>query len=356
MTRRHLPIGSLWSMRIEVPYSLIVRVGGFAWSCGQVPLDADARVLHPGDLAAQMRDVAGHIREILDAVGMRSDDVGKLVLYYVAENGDDAAVLSEARRAFGAKPVLVPVAVPHFYYQGLLVEVDVFAGEAVSAIPSESDPPTAVRVRAVDAGDLVWATVSFDGSEIPLEAVRDSLAKAGLFPDRLLCDHWVIPAGSREQDGILAGLEAAGLLADPGAAVLASRAGGRLLGELTFAPEGATCAKRSSDGVRVISRRSERMCWVSARVEEGGGDLVDQTRKIMKGIEAALAAHGFSFANVVKSTTHYTGGSSEDELHENMRVRNACYRRPGPASTGVPVFGLAGAGSLIAVDLLAVLD
>ncbi len=71
-------------------------------------------------------------------------------------------------------------------------------------------------------------------------------------------------------------------------------------------------------------------------------------------IDQALHEHGIGFDAVVKSTSHYVGGGSPDELHDNMAVRNRYYDKPGPASTGLPVFGLAGDDSRIAVDVLAV--
>ena len=70
----------------------------------------------------------------------------------------------------------------------------------------------------------------------------------------------------------------------------------------------------------------------------------------MKTFEALLPNKGLSFADVVKSTTHYVGGSAE-ELHSNMQVRNAYYSKPGPASTGLPVFGFGDQNSKVVVDL-----
>ena len=55
----------------------------------------------------------------------------------------------------------------------------------------------------------------------------------------------------------------------------------------------------------------------------------------------------------MKSTTHYAGDASAAALHDNMSVRNAYYRKPGPASTGVPVFGFAAPACKVAVDVLA---
>src|SRR5439155_25317634 len=68
-TPLRIPPSELWSMRIEHPYSLLVREGGFAWSCGQCPLSAEGAVLAPDDLAAQAGHVDGYIRRLLDKAG-----------------------------------------------------------------------------------------------------------------------------------------------------------------------------------------------------------------------------------------------------------------------------------------------
>ena len=78
--------------------------------------------------------------------------------------------------------------------------------------------------------------------------------------------------------------------------------------------------------------------------------LVDQTKAIMKAFDALLLKKDLSFLDVAKSTTHYVGGSAE-ELHSNMQVRNAYYSKPGPASTGLPVFGFGDQNSKVVVDL-----
>jgi hypothetical protein len=65
MTRRFVPFGRDWRMGIEVPYSLAVLDHGCLWSCGQCPLDRDARVLFPGKLRNQLELIAGRIGDEL---------------------------------------------------------------------------------------------------------------------------------------------------------------------------------------------------------------------------------------------------------------------------------------------------
>ena len=92
------------------------------------------------------------------------------------------------------------------------------------------------------------------------------------------------------------------------------------------------------------------MTWTQARARREAG-LVAQTEAIMAALDVHLASLGLAYGDVVKSTTHYVGGSSAEELHENMAVRNRRYTKPGPASTGLPVFGFADPESKVVVDL-----
>jgi len=68
--------------------------------------------------------------------------------------------------------------------------------------------------------------------------------------------------------------------------------------------------------------------------------LVGETQAIMAGIADTLRAQGWRSESVTKATTHDVGSSSPADLHDNMSVSNACYRRPGSASTGLPVAAL----------------
>lgn len=80
--------------------------------------------------------------------------------------------------------------------------------------------------------------------------------------------------------------------------------------------------------------------------------MLDQTREIMSGIERTLRILDLDFGDVVKSTTHYVGGATAAQLHDNMTIRNRYYSKPGPASTGVPVSGFSDPASRIVIDLM----
>ena len=70
-------------MPIEVPYSLLIRDGGFAWSCGQLALDGDTGVIGPDDLGIQSGTVSDYIDEILARGDLPVSSVRRLLLYHV---------------------------------------------------------------------------------------------------------------------------------------------------------------------------------------------------------------------------------------------------------------------------------
>jgi hypothetical protein len=72
----------------------------------------------------------------------------------------------------------------------------------------------------------------------------------------------------------------------------------------------------------------------------------------MARIADTMRARGWRFESVTKATTHYVGSSSPADLRDNMSVRNAYHRRPGPASIGLPVAAFPLSSSQIDVDLL----
>ena len=104
----------------------------------------------------------------------------------------DALALIAAR--FDHGPLVVPVPVPHFYYAGMMIEVDVFAAADLQVrAPFEAG---GVRLDLVDAGDQVWAHASVSSVDgalpvDPVSLIDDALARHGLHRDHLLGDLWM---------------------------------------------------------------------------------------------------------------------------------------------------------------------
>ena len=353
--RSFVPFGSLWKMAIDVPYSFLVRDGHHAWSCGQLALDRDAKVMAPNDIAMQSQIVSGYIGDILAQANIGNGSVKRLVLYYIDQrDGDRAAMLAEFRRVFGSGVLLDPVPVPHFYYDGVVLEVDVFAGARVEKQTKKM--PTASSVRVAEDDHLLWISVEAPLQDIgsACDLLSSELRSHGLSSRAMLSGRWFAPNAQLIQLGNAIGNSE--LMLDAGASVGLGQAAAECAGHFIFLRRDKGISRsREPDlekgKVRLTSCHAPEFGWIQARCTDARLDLVEQTKRVMRAIEQELNRRDLDFRSVVKATTHYVGGSQARELHDNMNVRNAYYRKPGPASTGLPVFGFADASSRITVDV-----
>jgi hypothetical protein len=236
--------------------------------------------------------------------------------------------------------------------------VDVHAAERRAPLASREDVP-GLRLHAVDAGDLIWASLEIlSDPTLDAQALRRALSEgAGVSADALLADHWFVTGEGAAP--ALDALQQAGIVSDPGAAVGVTLPDGVIaMGELTFAGGGdaaAPLATPAHPGMALVARCSRSHFWIAARSLAPGLSLVGETQAIMSAIAETMRAQSWRFESVAKATTHYVGSSSAEDLHDNMSVRNAYYRRPGPASTGLPVAAFPFSPSRIAVDVLGVI-
>jgi 2-iminobutanoate/2-iminopropanoate deaminase len=111
-------------------YSNGVKVGDTIYVAGQVALDGEGRLVGPGDVVAQTRQVLENIRRVLHVGGATLDDVVKVTVYLA--NVDDRPRINEVRQAyFGEnRPASTLVEVSRLALPGLLVEI-----EAVAVVP-----------------------------------------------------------------------------------------------------------------------------------------------------------------------------------------------------------------------------
>jgi len=354
----------LWQIPIPVPYSFLVRDADLAWTCGQISLDGASTVLAPDDLPEQTNIVCDYIEDILGRGNMPLDALGKLVLYFIEkEAGDAQKMIACCRARFSSQPVLVPIAVPHFYFDGLLLEVDVFAGPAQKPSIERSTSHSTVNIS--DGGELAWVTLAVDPNHLAEGKLflESALSEFGLSPNRRLCERWVAPCtgeGAPVVETVAHALREMDLISDEGTLIESADPSALLVSEITYVkgPSSAPAIVKSSEtgGVRAIMRQIGRFSWFSARCTESELALVPQTSQVMATHAKGLYTAGMGFDAVVKSTSLYAGGSSDEELYENMRIRNNFYEKPGPASTGVPVNRFADDNSLIVVDFLTVQD
>lgn len=360
--RSFVPFGDPWQMPIPVPYSFLVRDEGLAWTCGQLAVDGQSKVLAPDDLLGQTKIVCDYIEDILARGGLQTEALGKLVLYFIEkEAGDAERMMACCRSRFGNRPVLVPIAVPHFYFDDLLLEVDAFAG--TPGAPCFEKSMDRASVKIFDGGELAWATLVVDPGQLAqgVALLESALSELGLSKDHRLSEHWIMPPARHGVPALLNITETLvrmDLVSDQGTVIEGTDPSALLIGEITYAKQLSGLMDITSyeiDGVRVVKRQSGRFAWFCARSTDADLTLVPQTSQIMKSLAAALHAAGMDFSAVVKSTSHYVGGSSEEELFDNMTIRNSYYEKPGPASTGLPVSRFADKNSRIVVDFLTVL-
>jgi 2-iminobutanoate/2-iminopropanoate deaminase len=110
------------------------RVGPFVWIGGQVALDNQARVVHPGDMGGQTRYVFRAIEGLLKEAGATMADVVKINSFIALDPADPEfdtkwEQMAAARREFFPElgPCTLGVPVPGLRYPGLLIEVDAMA-------------------------------------------------------------------------------------------------------------------------------------------------------------------------------------------------------------------------------------
>ncbi len=356
MPRSFVPFKALWNMRIDIPYSFLVKDEGLAWSCGQLAMDRDSQIIAPGDLVRQSSLVCDYIESILARAEMPRGSIKRVYLYYVHSSDDNqAAMLTVFRQRFGDAVLLDPIRVPHFYYDGVVLEADVFCADEVTDNRQTAHAGDAV-MDSVTANGLTWLTISSSLDSLST-AARDLRSAFGEGHDALLCEQWFAPTpmlgGTAEILNALRPSEIADSIVDTGPL------GDRVTGLMTLVVDGQRTEKEflaASDGVEIVVRRCGRFAWMQARSSRAELALVDQTRELMSRIQQELTGLGMTFQSVVKSTTHYVGNSSAEDLHDNMSVRNAYYDKPGPASTGVPVYGFSADASKVVVDVTAIAE
>ncbi|MFE0651965.1 RidA family protein [Streptomyces sp. NPDC059534] len=109
----------------------VVEAGRTAFLAGQCPLDRSGELVGPGDLDAQIDQVAANAAAALSAVGARPDHVVRSVIYVVS---GEVAVLGAAWQrltgsvigpAFTTASTLLGVA--QLGFSGQLIEVDLTA-------------------------------------------------------------------------------------------------------------------------------------------------------------------------------------------------------------------------------------
>jgi 2-iminobutanoate/2-iminopropanoate deaminase len=108
-------------------YSDAVRAGNTIYVSGQGAFDAEGRLVGPGDVVAQTRQVLENMKAALAAAGATLDDVVKVTVYLA--NRDDRPKVNEVRKAYfkDNRPASTLVEISRFAIEGMLVEIEAIA-------------------------------------------------------------------------------------------------------------------------------------------------------------------------------------------------------------------------------------
>lgn len=71
---------SRYEHSLKLPFSRMVRAGGFVFFAGQIPMDADGQVVR-GDIKAQTHAVMARLRDSLELVNLDFSDVIKVTVW-----------------------------------------------------------------------------------------------------------------------------------------------------------------------------------------------------------------------------------------------------------------------------------
>jgi len=353
MARSFVPFETLWEMAIDTPYSFMVRDDNLAWSCGQLALDKKSQVIGANNIEKQSYVVCDYILEILSRAGMHIQSVTKLLLYYV-ENGENnrEKMLDIFQEIFGNNILLVPIRVPHFYYDGILLEVDIYCNTEKKQYLLHNQNGVSINAISTSSEISMFVVAKANSIEFLIAELTSFLSDLSVNLEAVLSEHWFVPSGDLLAFKNCITKDRPNL--DLGAVISSGKDTDYISGHFILTREEAVSSTKTIDtenSVSLLIRQNDNMAWLQARSLDVTKGAVAQTELIMESIETAIKPLNLSFKDIVKSTTHYVGGDTAEELHQNMEVRNAYYEKPGPASTGLAVFGISDNASRIVIDL-----
>jgi enamine deaminase RidA (YjgF/YER057c/UK114 family) len=111
---------------------VIVKAGGVRtiYVAGQVSVDAERKLVGPGDLKSQAEQAFGNLTRALAAAGSSTADVVKINIYVKHYKPSDSAIVSNAlQRAFPHRdlPVSTWIGIESLAKEEFLIEVDAVA-------------------------------------------------------------------------------------------------------------------------------------------------------------------------------------------------------------------------------------
>ena len=113
-------------------YTQVVVATGrrMVFVAGQVSIDAEGKLVAPGDFAGQVKQVFANLRTALEGAGATPADVTKITVYIVGYRPEMRSLVGEARSAvFGPAtlPASTLVGVQALAEPGFLIEIEAIA-------------------------------------------------------------------------------------------------------------------------------------------------------------------------------------------------------------------------------------
>ena len=118
-----------WSLKVDIPYSMGVKQGDLFCLSGQADLKGMGEVQNPGDLFQQSKNAIQHIKNLIRELDCQTEDLTKLVVYYVNNFDVDQHAYSDflaEQLDIEKLPVITFVPLTHFFYPGVMVEIDAY--------------------------------------------------------------------------------------------------------------------------------------------------------------------------------------------------------------------------------------
>ena len=388
-----------WSLKVDIPYSMGVKQNKLFALCGQADLKGQGEVQNHGDLQTQTANAIQHIKNLVAGLDCKTEDLTKLVVYYVNNNDvDERQYESFIANQLNCSqlPVITFVALNHFFYPGVMVEIDAWGMHQENSdriyLPSRHSPfSQAIRqdemifVGAIAGIDENTGVRNPDDIVAQSHDVLNQLTEvlshfSATKKDLVKINNWYVGAGTAE-----AWEESAKVRADyyhePGPVATG-------LPVHAIYPQGTTIqtdawAMLSTDGESIPKQhvwpeghwdwpihlpfkhglKCRDMIFIGGQVSmnpEGEvinkNDMAVQSRVSMDNIGKILDGFGASYSDIFKMNSFYAGTDDPQDLHTNVNIRSSYFNKPGPASTGIPLNSLAYEGMLTEFETVAMIE
>ncbi|WP_373503297.1 Rid family hydrolase [Aestuariivirga sp.] len=396
-----------WSWGPHLSHSHAVRCGRFVWVSGQMDLGPSGGINFPGDLRAQVNGAMTNVATVLAASGCDLSHVVKLLCFYVNDGSrDEDAVLQLIGDHLppGLRPTVTAVPVAYLAFPGAEVMIEAYAMASENGDPlprSHGDavglsPLPAAFASAVRCGKMIFVSgqspVSASGEVLHkgdivaqthqvMAQVKSALASFGAaFADVVKINRWYVGQGKVE-DFEPAAMACAANFAEPGPAATGvpiprhARDGQLIRIEVVamLSEDGSHLPRRQVWPDTLWDWTVDIPYWHGLKCHDmiflGGQvsldtkgiavnpfDMRAQAAQAMVHIGSILRELGANYDDICKLTTVYAGPPGLDALQENLRIRSAFFKTPGPATTDIALPVLAYPGMIIEIDTFAMAE